>query len=527
MFGMRLLSHLKSDFPAGIVVFCVAVPLCLGIALASGAPLFAGLIAGIIGGLIVAPLSGSALGVSGPAAGLAVIVLEAIASLGFEAFLLAVFLSGGFQVVLGLTRAGVLSYFFPSAVIRGMLSGIGLIIILKQIPHAIGCDNALEGEVGFVQSDGETTFSELMAMLDYITWPAVAVSIIGLAILIAWEKVLRRWGGIFNLLQGPLLVVCFGLMWQLLASAYMPSLALSGEHLVSVPVVNSWTEFANLFTSPDWSSIGNRSIWITAATIAIVGSLETLLCLEATDKLDHEKRVTPANRELMAQGVGNMMAGAIGGLPITQVIVRSSANIQSGAKSKLSAIIHGGFLLLAVIALASALNMVPLAALASILLVVGYKLAKPALFVQMFRLGWSQFIPFAATVLGILFTDLLKGIAAGMAVAFVVILRRNYLNSHFLHRTEEDDEGERHRIHIRLSEEVTFLNRGAIVRELAALPDDCDVTIDLRYCFEADHDVMEVIHDFEASAASRNINVELVEAGDGQSTNRASHLIAS
>jgi MFS superfamily sulfate permease-like transporter len=523
---MRLFSHLKSDLPAGVVVFCVAVPLCLGIALTSGAPLFAGLIAGIVGGLIVAPLSGSALGVSGPAAGLAVIVLQAIGDLGYEAFLLAVLLSGGVQILLGLSRAGVLSYFFPSSVIRGMLCGIGLLIILKQIPHAFGYDKVPEGEVGFRQSDGETTFSEMLLAFDHITWPALAVAVIGLGILVLWESRLRQLGGIFTLLQGPLLVVCFGVLWQLIASAAAPPLALANEHLVSVPVISGWAEFAGLFTTPDWSRIGDTSVWVAALTIAVVGSLETLLCLEATDKLDPERRVTPANRELLAQGVGNMVAGAIGGLPITQVIVRSSANMQSGAKSKLSAIVHGVLLLLAVVAFASVLNLLPLAALASILLVVGYKLAKPALFLEVFRLGWSQFIPFMATVVGILLTDLLTGIVAGMAVAFVVILRRNYLNSHFLHR-KEDDCGDRHVVQIRLSEEVTFLNRGAILRELAALPDQCAVILDMRYCVDVDHDVMEVIEDFKASAPGRGIAVKIIEAGIGPSSSAAPDLIAS
>ena len=358
---MKALQNLKHDLPASIVVFFVAVPLCLGIALASGAPLFSGLIAGIVGGLLVGTISGSALGVSGPAAGLAVIVLVAIQELGFEAFLLAVAISGVFQIVLGCLRAGVLGYFFPSSVIRGMLAGIGTIIVLKQIPHALGYDSDPVGDLQFVQADGQTTISALSRMMDSIGWNAVLVSSIALAVLVLWEVVFSKRGRFFQLVQGPLVVVAFGIFYQLLTTRFAPGLALAPEHLVSVPVTSSLSGFFALFTSPDWSQISNIAIWTTAGTLAVVGSLETLLCLEATDKLDPHKRVTPTTRELIAQGAGNLVSGVIGGLPITQVIVRSSANIQAGAQSKLSAILHGAFLLLAVLALPLVLNLVPLA----------------------------------------------------------------------------------------------------------------------------------------------------------------------
>ncbi|HEB53579.1 MAG TPA: SulP family inorganic anion transporter [bacterium] len=509
---MKLFQNLRNDLPAGIVVFFVAVPLCLGIALASGAPLFSGLIAGMVGGVVVGILSGSPLGVSGPAAGLAVIVLHAIEALGFEAFLLAVLLSGVVQVALGFARAGVLGYFFPSAVIRGMLSGIGLIILLKQIPHAFGYDADPEGDVQFVQPDGETTFSEFRAMLDNIDGSAFAVAMIALAILLFWDNVLAKRGRFFRVIQGPLVAVAFGISFQAVTQAFAPSLALAPSHLVSVPAASNFEEFLGLFRSPDWSAIGSGAVWIMAFTIAIVGSLETLLCLEATDKLDPQKRVTPASRELLAQGVGNMISGAIGGLPITQVIVRSSANIQSGAKTKLSAIIHGLLLVVAVFSLPGLLNMVPLAVLASILLVVGYKLAKPALFATMYRRGWEQFVPFMVTVLGIVFTDLLSGIAAGMVVAVFIILRRNYRNSHFLHR-QEGERGARHSVHLRLAEEVTFLNRGAILRELGRIPNDTDVVIDMSRCANVDFDVLEVIEDFRAGAGARGIRVTILEPG--------------
>jgi len=519
---MKFLSTLRSDLPASVVVFFVAVPLCLGIALASGAPLFAGLIAGIIGGIVVGAISGSALGVSGPAAGLAVIVLHAIDGLGFQAFLLAVFLSGLMQILLGMGRAGVLGYFFPSAVIRGMLAGIGLIIILKQIPHAFGYDKNPEGEMQFVQPDGETTFTQLWLMLDNIDWTAALVAFSALGILLVWDNVLAKRAKFFRVVQGPLVAVLFGIAYQIGTSMWAPTMALRADHLVSVPVPETASEFLGLFQMPDWSAIGSYAVWITALTIALVGSLETLLCLEATDKLDPHKRVTPANRELVAQGVGNTIAGAIGGLPITQVIVRSSANIQSGAISKLSAILHGVLLLVVVVSLPHVLNYVPLPVLASILFVVGFKLARPAVFRSVYRSGWEQLVPFAATVFGIVFTDLLTGIGLGMIVATVLILRRNYQNSHFLHLEESDDSEQQHSVRLRLAEEVTFLNRGAIIRELAAVPDDCHVEIDMRQCVTVDHDIWEVINDFRSTAGERGLTVTLRIPTSGRCTPKAS-----
>lgn len=500
------MKNLRNDLPASIVVLFVAVPLCMGIALASGAPLISGLIAGMIGGAIVGTISGSPLGVSGPAAGLAVIVLAAIGELGFEAFLLAVVLSGGIQILLGIARAGVLGYFFPSAVIRGMLAGIGLIIFLKQIPHAVGYDKDPEGELQFIQPDGETTFSELSRMMDALEPSAILVAAIGLAILIVWEKVLSKKGRIFQLIQGPLVAVSFGVVYQLVTARWLPEYALGRTHLVTVPVIDGLASLKDLVQTPDWSRVGDPAVWLSGVTIAIVGSLETLLCVEATDKLDPHKRVTPTNRELFAQGTGNVLSGLIGGLPITQVIVRSSANIQSGAQTKLSAILHGVLLFVFVVTLPEVLNLVPLAVLASVLLVVGYKLAKPALFREMYGYGWQQFVPFLITILGILFTDLLQGILLGMSASILIILRRNYLNSHFLHRQED---AERHTVRLRLSEEVTFLNKGAIRRELQRIPDDSHVTIDMQDCFTIDHDVLEIIEDFRATAHERGIDVTI------------------
>lgn len=504
---MDSLRTLRQDLPAGIVVFFVAVPLCLGIALASGAPLFSGLIAGIVGGVVVGAVSGSPLGVSGPAAGLAVIVYGAIQTLGsFEAFLLAVVLAGLMQIALGAVRAGILAFFFPSSVIKGMLSGIGLLIILKQIPHAIGWDADFEGDEAFLQLDGRTTFGELAMAFDRLEPSAVVVSGIGLAILVLWDKLLVPRARIFQLIQGPLVAVAFGIAYQWTTTRIAPGWALDGAHLVQLPILDAPAEIFSLLTLPDWSQIGNPAIYVTAATLAIVASLETLLCVEATDKLDPRKRVTPTNRELVAQGVGNTVAGLIGGLPITQVIVRSSANIQSGAQSKASTVMHGVFLLVAVLAFSRVLNQVPLAVLASILLVVGYKLAKPALFVAMYRQGLGQFVPFLVTIVAILFTDLLTGVLLGLATGVVQILFRSYQNALWIESVERDD-ASGHNVRLRLAEQVTFLGRGALLKELAKIPDGSHVVLDLSRAVSIDHDVIEILEDFESSAPSRGIEV--------------------
>lgn len=501
---MNVFKTLKHDLPASVVVFFVALPLCLGIALTSGAPLFAGLIAGIVGGIVVASLSGSALGVSGPAAGLAVIVLNAINDLGsYENFLLAVVIAGVIQLILGVLKAGIIGYFFPSSVIKGMLTGIGVIIFLKQIPHVFGYDGDPEGDMAFQQVDGQNTLSELFNMLNFITPGAIVVSVVSLAILLFWELYLSKQSKIFKLIQGPLVVVIFGIVYHKLTQGGYWGLEL--EQLVDVPTPKNKEEFFQQFSLPNFSAIGNYNLWVVAITIAIVASLETLLSVEATDKLDPERRTTPTNRELFAQGAGNIVSGMIGGLPITQVIVRSSANIQSGGKSKLSAIIHGCFLLLAVILIPRLLNQIPVAALAAVLVVVGYKLAKPALFKKMFKLGPEQFIPFVTTVLGLVFTDLLTGVLLGLGVSIVVILIRSYQNSHFLHKNVEQGI-----IKIQLAEEVTFFNKATILRELDTIPQNAHLEIDVRQTKHLDHDVIEVFDDFVSKANSKNISVKLI-----------------
>lgn len=503
-----MFKTLKSDLPASVVVFFVALPLCLGIALASGAPLFSGLIAGIVGGIVVGAISGSKIGVSGPAAGLAAIVLTAIGALGgFENFLVAVVLGGIIQLIFGILKAGIIGYYFPSSVIKGMLTGIGIIIILKQIPHFFGYDPDPEGDLAFFQVDGENTFSGIFNTVNNISPGATLVAVIGLSILLLWDKVLSKKGKIFQLIQGPLVAVAIGIIFFVLTqnNAF---LSISSDHLVSVPIPEDAASFFGQFSFPNFSAITNPDVWVTAFTIALVASLETLLCVEATDKLDPEKNVTPTNRELLAQGTGNIISGLIGGLPITQVIVRSSANVQSGGKSKLSAIIHGFLLLISVILIPTLLNKIPLSVLAAILFIVGFKLAKPALFVQMYKLGWKQFVPFTVTVMGIIFTDLLVGISLGLLVGIVVILLKNYQNSHFLHI--EDVSNGKHKIKMTLAEEVTFFNKGAILKELDSLPRDTYLELDLLKTRYLDVDIIEILDDFSVKAKERNIDIQLV-----------------
>ncbi|TPN84082.1 SulP family inorganic anion transporter [Aquimarina algicola] len=510
-----MLKILKNDLPASIVVFFVALPLCLGIALASGAPLFSGLIAGIIGGIIVGALSGSKIGVSGPAAGLAAIVLSSIGTLGgYENFLVAVVLGGVIQIVFGVLRAGIIGYYFPSSVIKGMLTGIGIIIILKQIPHFFGYDADPEGDFAFFQVDGQNTFTEIISTINSISPGATLIALLGLAILILWDRVLVKQSKLFQIIQGPLVAVVIGILFYVVTKN-SPILGISQEHLVNIPVpedelsfVEHMKSFLGQFSFPHFAAITDSKVWVTAFTIALVASLETLLCVEATDKLDPDKNVTPTNRELLAQGTGNIISGMIGGLPITQVIVRSSANIQSGGKSKMSAIIHGFFLLISVIVIPKLLNKIPLSVLASILLIVGYKLAKPSLFVKMFNLGWKQFIPFTVTVLGIVFIDLLYGIGLGLLVGIVVILIKSYQNSHFLHI--EDKSNGKHRINMTLAEEVTFFNKGAILKELNKLPEHTYLTLDVRKTRYLDNDIIEILEDFSEKAKMKNIDIKLI-----------------
>jgi SulP family sulfate permease len=506
-----LLKNIRHDLPASIVVFFVALPLCLGIALASGAPMFAGIIAGIVGGIVVGIASGSTLGVSGPAAGLAVIVFSSIASLGgsWEAFLTAVVLAGIIQLIMGYAKAGFIAFFFPSSVIKGMLTGIGLLIILKQIPHALGWDKDVEGDVAFFQADGQNTFSEIVNAFQFFTPGAVLIAVLSLFILILWDTTIGKKHKIFQLIQGPLVVVILGIVMNYFYQSGVLNFNLASDQLVRIPVPENVGSFFNQFTLPDFSALSNIEVYKIAIVIAIVASLETLLCVEATDKLDPNKRITPTNRELKAQGLGNVISGLIGGLPITQVIVRSSANISFGGKTKMSAIFHGIFLLIGAITIANVLNMIPLASLAAILLIVGYKLAKPSLFMQMYKLGWEQFVPFVATVVAILLTDLLMGIGIGLVVGIFYTLRHSYRNSYQWKKITTTTEGKNVH-HLILAEEVSFFNKANIVKALDGIPSDSKVIIDCTNSKAIAYDVVELIKNYESNAKTKNITVEKV-----------------
>lgn len=454
----KVFSNVGTDAAAGLVVFLVALPLCLGIALASGAPLYSGIIAGIVGGIVVGFLSKSHLSVSGPAAGLTAIVLGAITELGvFDLFLTAVVIAGAIQVALGFLKAGVIADYLPSNVIEGMLAAIGVIIILKQIPHAIGFDKDYEGDFSFFEPGGGNTFSNLVVAFNYITIGATVVALVSLAILLFWERIpaLKK----FVYFPAPLAVVIVSVVLNEIFKSIAPGFVVQPEHLVSLPVASSASEFFAQFMLPNFAGFLNPAVWTVGATIAIVASVESLLSVEAIDRLDPHKRRTPTNHELKAQGVGNIVSGFLGGLPLTSVIIRSSANVNSNAQSKLSTIIHGALLLLCAAFIPFLVNRIPLAALAAILLVTGYKLAKPAAFLKMWRNGWYQFVPFVVTIVAVVFTDLLIGVALGLAVSIVFLLHENSKVPYFFRR-QGFEQGEI--IHIHLAQEVSFLNKAAI-----------------------------------------------------------------
>jgi MFS superfamily sulfate permease-like transporter len=512
--GLR--TSLPFDFKSGLIVFLVALPLCLGIAVACKTPVMSGLIAGAVGGIVIGFLGGSQLGVSGPAAGLVAVILSAQGTLGgFEGVLLATVLAGVIQVLLGLARFGSIASYFPNSVIKGMLAAIGVIIILKFLPHALGDDLDYVGDMAFIQNDGHTTLSEFLYMASQIQPESVIITLLGLGLLILADLPSLRKTAFFKTIPAPLLVVVMGIGVQLALAEFYPAWALSADHLVHIDL-NPTTKAADgtvvaspFFQTPNFSLILDWNVWVVALVIAGVASVESLLCAEATDKLDPEKRITPMNRELWAQGVGNIVSGMIGGLPITQVIVRSSANIQAGAKTRLSAVIHGLLLVLAVGTIPGILNLIPYASLAAILIVVGYKLAKPALFVLMWKKGLAQFVPFAVTIVAILLTDLLKGIGIGMVVGVVSILYSNFRVPYFFRIVRQPDGGQE--ICIELSEVVSFLNKGHILSTLRAIPDGSRVILDATRSTSIDHDVKELIEDFIQGAAKRRITVTYIQ----------------
>lgn len=497
------LNNLRHDLPASIVVFLVALPLCLGVALASGAPLFSGIIAGFVGGMVVASYSKSALSVSGPAAGLTTIVFAAIQQLGeYPVFLTAVVLAGIIQLILGFVKAGTIGNYFPSSVIKGMLAAIGLTLILKQIPHAVGYDSDFIGDENFVQADGENTFTEILKAINYIQPGAAIICLVSIVILLLWERPFIRQATFSKIIPAPLVVVMVGIMLNEIFRSYSTDLLILPEHLVSLPVADSVGAFFGQFTFPVLSALTNPDVWIVAITIAVVASLESLLSIDAIDKLDPYKRLTPLNHELKAQGLGNIVSGLIGGLPVTSVIVRSSANVGSGARTKTSAIAHGSLLLITAMLIPNLLNKIPLASLAAILLMVGWKLTKPALVIDMFRKGWAQFIPFAVTILAILFTNLLQGIFIGLGIGLIFVLKSNFHQALFCVK-----EGNRYLV--RLTKDVSFLNKELLRNTLREIPDNSHVIIDGSRSTFIDNDIIETIQDFQQSAITRNIHVEL------------------
>jgi MFS superfamily sulfate permease-like transporter len=499
---MEIKEYFKYDFKASVVVFLVALPLCLGIALASGAPLFAGIISGIIGGIVVGSLSKSPLSVTGPAAGLTTIVLAAITTLGYEAFLLAVILAGVLQLVAGFLRAGFLGHFFPASVLKGMLAAIGVILVLKQIPHAVGYDVDFEGDQSFFQDDGKNTFTELLESWDYLTPGALIVSAVSILILIGWSHTSLQRYNFFKTVPSALIAVVTGVLLNTLFVNYFPDLIITEKHLVSMPVLSEATGLLSFFTFPDFTRITDEHVWIAAATIAAVASLETLLNIEATDKIDPFRRITPLNRELKAHGTANVLSGLIGGLPLTSVVVRSSANIHAGARTKASTITHGAILLLAVALIPRLLQLIPLSALAGILIVTGFKLTKPSIYKEMYDKGASQFVPFVITVIAIVFTNLLLGVFIGVLTAIFFILKTNFRESVIM-------VSEGNNFLLKLTKDVSFLNKATLRDYFLGIPENSIVTIDGSQSHFIDQDIREVINDFIQTSKTKNIQVNL------------------
>jgi MFS superfamily sulfate permease-like transporter len=494
-------KYIREDLSASLVVFLVAIPLCLGIAVASGAPPLAGMIAGIVGGVVVGFFSGSPLSVSGPAAGLTAIVLSALETLdSYQMFLLAVVIAGILQVIMGALKAGVVGYFFPNSVIKGMLAAIGLILILKQIPHGLGYDAVYEGSMEFDQADKENTFSEIVKAFQNPHYGAVIVTLVAMAILLLFERPFMKKFGLFKILPGALFAVLSGVVLNAVFGVYSPELFLEASHLVDIPVFASSTDLLDAIIMPDWSALLDKRVYLVAVTIALIASIETLLSIEAADKLDPLKRITPASRELGAQGIGNIVSGLVGGIPVTAVIVRSSANINAGGRTKISTITHGLMLAVSLVFFAVYLKTIPLAALAAVLLLVGYKLVKPKIIVAEWKKGFDQFIPFAVTITVILFTDLLVGIAVGTIVGLGFVLKTNFYKAITIHK-----DGLKYVITLR--KDVSFLNKAKLFNTLSDVPEESTLHIDVHKATFVDLDIRQALYDFIENAPARNIKV--------------------
>lgn len=504
MFSKNLLSDLKS----GIVVFLVALPLCLGIAMACGVPLFSGIIAGVTGGILVTSFSGSKFSVSGPAAGLTAIVIASIAQLGsFQAFLAAVVFAGVLQIILGALKAGSIGNYIPNAVIKGMLAGIGIILIVKQIPHLFGYDKDPEGDEDFIQLDGQNSFTELIHMVNFITPGAVIIGLVAFIILIISDKPFYKKNRILSNIPGPLLVVVFGVLLTIIFRGY-PGLVIDPQHLVNLPTIASFSDLKENLFFPDFSFAKTTAFWVIVFTLGIVASLETLLGIEAIDKLDPEKNESDTNRELFAQGIGNIVCGLLGGLPVTSVIVRSSANINAGAKSKFSTIIHAVLLLGSILLLPGVLSLIPNACLAAILIMTGFKLTKLAIFKEQWKFGIEQFLPFVVTIIVMLVTDLLKGVCAGVVISVIFIIRDNIRSS--FDSSSEVINGETYHL-IKLPQHVTFFNKGYLIKFFAGIQPKSKVIIDGSINRKINRDSRDVITDFINTAKKRKIEVELIK----------------
>jgi MFS superfamily sulfate permease-like transporter len=507
----KYFQNLGADIPASIVVFLVALPLCLGVAQASNpagqsiVPLLGGIIAGVVGGIVIGLVSGSQLSVSGPAAGLTAIVGAAIVTLGgtqnaYQVFLLAVVLSGVLQIIMGFVKLGVIGDYIPNSVIKGMLAAIGLILILKQIPHLLGEDSIPEGDESFSQGNKRNTFTSVYYALKYFTPSAVIIGFVGVAIMIIWETQFFKSKKSLQLIPSALIVVLVGTIINEMYKLYYPSFVLESKHLVSLPATKE--ALVGAFVFPDFSQFGNYKVYTAAFTLALVASLETLLGIEAVDKLDPLKRISPSNRELKAQGVGNMVSGLLGGLPLTSVVVRSSANVTAGAQTKMSTIFHGVLLLSSVVFFPTILNKIPLSALAAILIFTGYKLAKVSLFKDYYKRGWDQFMPFVITIVAILATDLLMGIVVGILVGLFFMLRSNFKSSVFVVHDNNN-------YLIRLRKDVSFLNKPIIIAKLEEIPENSFLIIDATRSDFIDKDIIEAINDFLCHAHLKNIKVEI------------------
>jgi MFS superfamily sulfate permease-like transporter len=497
----KFYAHLGDNLSASIVVLLVALPLCVGIALASGTPIFSGIIAGIIGGIVVGQLSGSQLSVSGPAASLTFVVSAMILKLGsFETFLLAVLIAGAFQILFGLLKGGIIGDYIPNAVIKGMVAAIGIILMLKQIPHLLGYDADFEGDESFLQDDRNNTLTTILTALKFLTPTAVLIGIISIILLMLWELGNHKRNKWIHYVPGPLIVVVVAIMLNSYGAEVLQMLPLEQKHLVWLPVANNVHEFLSFFTFPNFHQIGNHEVWLAGFLLAVIASLETLLGIEAVDKLDPLKRVTPSNKELNAQGIGTIISGLIGGLPITSVIVRSSANVNAGGKTKQSAIFHGVLILICVVCIPFVINKIPLSAIAAILIVTGYKIARVTLFREMFKRGLNQFIPFCITIIAILFSNLLYGIAIGIIVSIIFIIRGNFKSAILMIQ-------DNNQYLIRFRKDITFLNKAIIKQKLESLPNNSYLLIDVKKADFIDKDVIDEINDFLCHVHLKNISV--------------------